>query len=176
MPAASLSSPETIAEHLLEAVRVERSGKGTADSPLPPEHWIDTAMVAELAEHARKLMSERARQESESGGDGSGGASGSGAEEAGTAAAEGKGEDEGGGEGKDTASSKSSSSRKKGVALLEVWAKGLDGKPAFALRKRPGRAVKLVHMGEELGRQHHLSRRLLDRIHVLLLLQKQKEY
>jgi hypothetical protein len=77
---------------------------------------------------------------------------------------------------KDTASSKSSSSRKKGVALLEVWAKGLDGKPAFALRKRPGRAVKLVHMEEELGRQHHLSRRLLDRIHVLLLLQKQKEY
>ena len=66
-PRASLSSPETIAEHLLEAVRVERSGEGTINSPLLPEHWIDTAMVAELAEDARKLFAERARHGSKSG-------------------------------------------------------------------------------------------------------------
>ena len=168
MPPASLSSPETIAEHLLEAVRVEGSGAGTADSPLLPEHWIDTAMVAELAEHARKLFKERARQESESGGDGSGGASRGRAEEARTAAVEGKGED-GGGEG--TSSRSSSSRTEAGVAPFEVaigggesdgtakesqatsaevpWTKSPDGKPAFALRKRPGRVVKLVPVEED---------------------------
>ena len=168
MPPASLSSPETIAEHLLEAVRVEGSGAGTADSPLLPEHWIDTAMVAELAEHARKLFKERARQESESGGGGSGGASGGRAEEARTAAVEGKGED-GGGEG--TSSRSSSSRTEAGVAPFEVaigggesdgtakesqatsaevpWTKSPDGKPAFALRKRPGRVVKLVPVEED---------------------------
>ena len=167
-PLASLSSPETIAEHLLEAVRVERSGEGTTDFPLPPawpEHFIDTVMVAELAEHARKLLKERARQDSESGGDGSGGASGSGAEEtARTAAAEGKGE--GGGEGKDTASSSGSSSQTEGVAPFELaigggesdgtaeesqatsaavpWASAPVLGRLAALRKRPGRVVKLV--------------------------------
>jgi hypothetical protein len=131
-------------------------------------------MVAELTELARKLLNERARQESESGGDGSGGASGSGAEEtARTAAAEGKGE--GGGEGKDTtsssASSSASSSQTEGVAPFELaigggesdgtaeesqatsaavlWTKSLDGKPAFALQKRPGRVVKLVPVVED---------------------------
>ena len=197
-PLASLSSPETIAEHLLEAVRVERSGEGTTDFPLPPawpEHFIDTVMVAELAEHARKLLKERARQDSESGGDGSGGASGSGAEEtARTAAAEGKGE--GGGEGKDTASSSGSSSQTEGVAPFELaigggesdgtaeesqatsaavlWTRNLLGKPAYALQKRPGRVVKLVPVeedtkGTELSKDGSIILRdetmLVDRIH-----------
>jgi len=107
----SLSFPETIAERLFEAVRVavrvEGSGEDTADSLLLPEHWIDPAMVAELVKHARKLYTERVRQESESGG-GGGAASGNGAGEARTAAAGAGGEE--GGEGKDTASSSSSNS------------------------------------------------------------------
>jgi hypothetical protein len=103
----SLSPTETIAERLLAAVRVEKSGEDTADSLLPPEHWIDPAMVTELVKHARKLFAERVRQESASGG-GGGAASGSGVGEARTAAAGAGGEE--GGEGKDTASSSSSSS------------------------------------------------------------------
>ena len=78
-PTALLSPPETIAERLLEALRVERSDEGTSESLLLPEHWIDTAMVAELLEDARKLLKERARQDSKSGdGGGGGGASGEG--------------------------------------------------------------------------------------------------
>ena len=167
----SLSPPETIAEHLLAAVRVEGSGVGTVDSLLPPEHWIDTAMVAELVEHARKLFAERARQGSKSGDGGGGG--GSGAEETTrTAAAEGNGED-GGGEGKDTASSSSSSSssRREGVAPFEVaigegesdvtaeesqamsaavpWATVPVLGPFVSLRKRPGRVLKLVPVEED---------------------------
>ena len=205
----SLSPPETIAEHLLAAVRVEGSGVGTVDSLLPPEHWIDTAMVAELVEHARKLFAERARQGSKSGDGGGGG--GSGAEETRTAAAEGNGED-GGGEGKDTASSSSSSSSQGVVAPFEVtigggesdgtarvrtrssswwqspsqaaeegqatsaevpWAKWPLGR-LTALRKRPGHAVKLVPVEEDIkGTERckdgsiilHDETMVLDRIH-----------
>ena len=70
-PTASPSNPETIAAQLnvlLAAVRVDL-GLPSHSSPLP-EHWIDTAMVAELVEHAQKLLEERARQESKSGGGG----------------------------------------------------------------------------------------------------------
>ena len=118
----SLSFPETIAERLFEAVRVavrvEGSGEDTADSLLLPEHWIDPAMVAELVKHARKLYTERVRQESESGG-GGGAASGNGAGEARTAAAGAGGEE--GGEGKDTASrSRSSSSSSSSSSRAEA--------------------------------------------------------
>ena len=182
-PTALLSPPETIAERLLEALRVERSDEGTSESLLLPEHWIDTAMVAELLEDARKLLKERARQDSKSGdGGGGGGASG---------------------EGKDTASSSGSflgtisragkerlqQSSREIVAPFEVavgikphhrelshhaWSKGPDGKPEFALRKRPGRVVKLVPVvddstGTERCKDGSIILRdetmLMDRIH-----------
>ena len=171
----SLSPPETIAESLLAAVRVERSDDGT-DSLLPPEHWIDTVMVAELVDHARKLFAERVRQGGSKSGGGGGAASSSGAGEARTAAAGAGGEDGGGG--KDTASSSGSflgtisragrgrlqQSSREVVAPFEVaigggesdgtsaavpWSKGPDGKPVMALRKRPGRVVKLVPVEED---------------------------
>jgi len=209
MPLASTSAPETIAAQLnvlLAAARVVGSGEGIADdSLLPPEHWIDPSMVAEVVEHATNLLEERARQKTESGGDGGGGGGTGGgcAEEARTtAAAEGKGED-GGGVGKDTASSSGSflgtisragkerlqQSSREIVAPFEVavgikphhrelshhaWSKGPDGKPEFALRKRPGRVVKLVPVvddstGTERCKDGSIILRdetmLMDRIH-----------
>ena len=99
-PRASLSSPKTSAERLLEAVRVEGSGDGTTDSLLPPEHWIDPAMVAELVEHARTLYAARARRESSG-------------------------------------------------AFLVPWATAPVLGRFAALRKRPGRVVKLVPVEED---------------------------
>ena len=166
-PRASRLVPDTIAEHLLAAVHVEGSGDGSGegtDSLLLPEHLIDTAMVAELVEHARKLLEERTQQGSECDvGSGGGGAS------AGSAAGGNGDDDEGGGERKDTASSSS----REGIAPFELavvggagdgtakdsqatpaavpvpWAVNLLGEPEFALRKRPGRVVKLVPVEED---------------------------
>ena len=63
----TFSSPEAIAKHLFASVHV---AERTAVDSLPPlEHWINAAMVTELAERARKQLEERARQEaSKSGG------------------------------------------------------------------------------------------------------------
>ena len=121
-PRASLSSPEMSAEHLIEAVRVEGSGEGTADySPLLPEQLVDPAMVAEVVEHVRELLM---KERSESGGGDGSGRNGEGAEDARTAAAEGNGED-GDGEGKDTASSSG-----EGISPFELRVAILGGESA----------------------------------------------
>jgi hypothetical protein len=172
-PRASLSSPKTSAEHLIEAVRVEGSDEGTADSsPLLPKHLVDPAMVAEVVEHVRTLLKERARQLSESGGDGGdggGGASGGGAEDARTAAAEGNGED-GGGERKDTGTAELSQATSAAAPWWTLPALG----SFLALRKRSGRVVKLVPVeedtkGTELSKDGSIILRdetmLVDRIH-----------